>query len=358
MNIRLCEPPDKVAWDAYVSNHPKSTNCHLAGWKDVIEQAYKHKGYYLVAEEGTRLVGILPLIQVKSYFFGNQIVSMPFLNYGGALADDREIEKSLIMEAVELGRRLKVSEIELRYIDPVASFSQPNADRPDNLSTKTGKVRMLMELPGSSEILFRSFKAKLRSQINRPIKEGMQVTSGGRELVPDFYRVFCVNMRDLGSPVHSKSLFERIFDNFGQDAKIFTVRYGAQPVAAALVLCFRGVVEVPWASSLRSFNSLSPNMLLYWSLLEFASDSGYRYFDFGRSSPGEGTAKFKEQWGAAPQALHWHSISNRCSASPQSGAVKSGKDGLVASWAIRSWRRLPITIANSIGPMLRKCIPL
>lgn len=354
MNIRLYKPSDRVAWDAYVANHPKSTNCHLAGWKDVIERTYKHKGHYLVAEEGSKLVGILPLIQIKSRLFGNQMVSMPFLNYGGALADDEVIQKYLIFEAAELGSRLKVNNLELRYLDPVWTLNESNSDRMKNLFVKTEKVRMLMELPSSSETLFQSFKAKLRSQINRPIKEGMDVAIGGHELIEEFYKVFCVNMRDLGSPVHSKSLFQHLLDSFATNARIFAVRYQGLSVAVAIVVCFRDTVEVPWASSLRTYNSLSPNMLLYWALLKFASDQRYKYFDFGRSTPGEGTAKFKEQWGAKPRKLYWYSIG---AVNKRQRRVDSGsKDSMQLAEAV--WRRIPLFLANTIGPRIRAGIPL
>ena len=167
---------------------------------------------------------------------------------------------------------------------------------------------MLLSLPASKEELLKSFKSKLRSQISRPQKEGMTAIIGGAELIDPFYRVFSVNMRDLGSPVHSKRLFREIFQEFPENAKIGLVKYQGEDVAAGLIFCFRNTVEIPWASSLKKYNGLSPNMLLYWSLLEYSCDKGFQYFDFGRSTPEEGTYKFKEQWGAKPSPLYWYDI--------------------------------------------------
>ena len=65
------------------------------------------------------------------------------------------------------------------------------------------------------------------------------------------------------------------------------------------------MIEIPWASSIRDFNPLCPNHLLYWHAMETAVAEGVDVFDFGRSTPGEGTFKFKEQWGAEPVPLHW-----------------------------------------------------
>ncbi len=362
MNIRYFTESDKPSWDAYVQDHPNSTNCHLAGWKDVIEEAYGHRTYYLLAEESSKLIGILPLVQVKSFIFGNNLVSMPFLNYGGILADNGEVEEALLAEALELSKKLKAKNLELRHLHPLQSLSPADQNPPQasSLSPHAGfcvqahKVRMVLELPATAEDLWNSFKAKLRSQINRPIKEGMETVIGGKELLGDFYHIFAINMRDLGSPVHSKSLFRKVKDHLGDRIRIVIVRHQGLSVAGALIVRFRDTVEVPWASSLRKYNSLSPNMLLYWALLKFACDQGCHFFDFGRSTPGEGTEKFKAQWGAKPQPLYWYSLEPMDERKLQ---VDLGSQE-ARTLAENVWRRFPVVLANLVGPRLRAGIPL
>ena len=405
MQIRLYNPSDKEAWDAYVFKHSDSTHCHLSGWKEVIENTYSHKAYYLIAERScnsisqdnsinlpremrslfnrgstnpansnNQFVGILPLIHIKSLFFGNHFVSMPFLNYGGILADDEETEKALWHEAMKIGQQLKVKNIELRHLKPLTISLPPTSSDlpaeslsaeagtilppltevdPITCSTKTHKVRMLLKLPASSDELFKSYKAKLRSQITCPQKEGMKAVVGGRELLDLFYEVFSINMRDLGSPVHSKRLFKEICDVFNHNARIGIVSYQNIPVAGGMIFCFRDTVEIPWASSLKEFNRFSPNMLLYWSLIEYACDNGFKYFDFGRSTPDEGTYKFKEQWGAKPSPLYWHEIIFDGHKVNEEDSEKSKFET-----AIHLWKLLPIPFANWIGPVLRKNISL
>jgi len=212
---------------------------------------------------------------------------------------------------------------------------------------------MLLELPASSDDLFKSYNSKLRSQIRRPQKEGMDSIIGGIELLDNFYNVFAINMRDLGSPVHSKNLFREILNHFDQNVKIGIVNYKGQPVAAGVIICFRDIIEIPWASSLRKFNQFSPNMLLYWSFIEYACKNGYKYFDFGRSTPGEGTHKFKGQWGAKPFPMYWHNIvfNGRPAGNDESEKSRYGM-------AIRYWMRLPLPISNALGPLFRKHINL
>ena len=394
MQIKLYTPLNKDSWDSYVLNHPASTHCHLQGWKDVIENAYGHKGYYFLAEEHSKTKGILPVFHFKSFLFGNHLVSMPFLNYGGILADDEQTEIALLSEAVKLGQKLKASTIELRHTKPLSCLNalnsvnsmnrstatlqnsntnelqhgspdvlprtssgailkpQTKAD-PINFTTKTHKVRLLLKLPPSKEELLKSFKSKLRSQISRPQKEGMNAVIGGVELLDSFYEVFSINMRDLGSPVHSKKLFKQICYAFPQNIEIGVVDYENNHVAAGLIFCFRDTVEIPWASSLKQFNRFSPNMLLYWKLMEYACDQGFKYFDLGRSSPDEGTQRFKEQWGAKPFPLYWHNIMLNGQPARNNEPEKSKY-----VMAIRYWKKLPIPISNMIGPLIRKHISL
>ena len=361
--------------------HPDSTHCHLSGWKEVIEKTYGHKACYLIAERscGTNnssnsinssnaVVGLLPLIHIKSLIFGNQLVSMPFLNYGGILANNEETEIVLLSEAVKLGQKLKASTIELRHLKPLTISVPPtasdssnpmnpsnssNPSNPINCVTKTHKVRMLLQLPELSDELFKSYNAKLRSQIRRPQKEGMDSIIGGSELLDDFYKVFTVNMRDLGSPVHSKNLFREILNHFDQNVKIGIVTYKGQSVAAGMIIRFKNIIEIPWASTLKKYNQFSPNMLLYWSFLEYACKNGHQYFDFGRSTPGEGTHRFKEQWGAKPFPMYWHNIVLNGRPAGNNESEKSRYET-----AIRYWKRLPLPISNALGPLIRKHINL
>jgi len=221
------------------------------------------------------------------------------------------------------------------------------------VATRSDKVRMLLDLPDSSEMLMKSFKSKLRSQITKPLKEGLTSRTGGVELLEDFYKVFLVNMRDLGSPVHSADLMRHVLSEFAERSRIFVIYKSQEPVASALVIGFGKVLRNPWASSLRKYASLSPNMLLYLRMLEFGCDNGYRVFDFGRSTRGEGTYKFKEQWGATPAPLYWHYISldGKPRDPESSGTERFEKAALY-------WRKLPLIVTKIIGPSIRKHISL
>jgi len=212
---------------------------------------------------------------------------------------------------------------------------------------------MLLTLPKSSETLMKSFKSKLRSQVKKPIKEGLKSKVGGLELLDDFYKVFSINMRDLGSPLHSRKLIKHVLEEFSEKARIVLVYKDSEPLACSIIVGFNDTLENPWASALRQYNRLSPNMLLYWTMLEYACENRYKYFDFGRSTPDEGTYRFKEQWGAKPEPFHWHFISLNGQPINEDTSEKSKFDK-----AIQYWQKLPVPVTKILGPMIRKHIGL
>jgi serine/alanine adding enzyme len=193
---------------------------------------------------------------------------------------------------------------------------------------------------------------KVRNQVRKAEKSDLHAATGGVELLPEFYNVFAHNMRDLGTPVYGAAFFEQVLTAFPGETRLFVVRHNGRPAAASLVHWYRDTIQVPWASSLREFNPLSANVFLYWQMVQFAIARGFRVFDFGRSTPGEGTFLFKKQWGAEPRALVWEYWTAEGQPVPQL-SPKNPKFDL----AIRAWQRLPLRVATALGPLVVRNIP-
>jgi FemAB-related protein (PEP-CTERM system-associated) len=285
------------------------------------------------------ITGVLPMVQIKSLLFGRTLTSLPFLNYGGVMADGHEIGVALVAAAHAEARTRKCSHVELRHV--AAQF-------PD-LPCKQHKVSMRLKTgPGMWDALDR----KVRNQIRKAEKSGLLVERGGAELVADFYDVFARNMRDLGTPVYSRRLFEEVMRVFPDRAQIHVVRLNGLAIAAGVTYRTPEMVQLPWASSLRRYNPLCPNVLLYWDAIQFANDSGAGVFDMGRSTPNEGTFKFKAQWGAEAVPLHWEyqlmeqgQLPNVSPANPK------------YQFAIALWQKLPLAVTLRVGPMIVRAIP-
>ena len=329
-------------WNRYVESNPAASLYHRAEWQALIKKTFGHSGYYFSARDNTgHITGVLPLIRLRSRLFGDFMVSMPYFNYGGAVADHPLIEQRLMEAAAQQGARLGVSHIEFRDDTPRRE-----------LPARTEKVNMILPLPDTPDELWQAFTPKLRAQIKRPQRENPQVLTGGVEHLDDFYAVFSRNMRDLGTPVYSRTFFLNILDAFPDTSRLVVVRLADRPVAAGFLIGHRDTLEIPWASTLSDVNRLSINMLLYWEVLSYAVKQGYRNFDFGRSSKASGTYRFKQQWGAEPRALYWHYWQ------ASGGTLPSlNPDNPRYALAIKIWQRLPLTVTTALGPLIVKNLP-
>jgi FemAB-related protein (PEP-CTERM system-associated) len=329
------------AWQAFVDTHPQASLYHDARWLRLMSDVFGHAHHAVMCTHAGRTLGVLPLLRQRSRLFGDFLTSLPFVNYGGALAASPAIAEGLMREAGALAARLGCRHVEFRDVQPRAGWP-----------VRSTKVSMRLELPGSSDALWQRIGSKLRAQVRRPEREGATTRVGGIDLLDAFYAVFCRNMRDLGTPVYARSWFATLCERFEGQCAIVVVDLGGKPVAAGLLLRHRGQVEIPWASTVREYNRFGVNMQLYWRCLCWAIEQGATTFDFGRSSIDAGTHRFKAQWGATEVPLHWHYWLPEGEALPELNP-QSGKFQL----AIAAWQRLPVPVSRWLGPRIVKYLP-
>lgn len=348
LQIRQALASDKEHWNQYVHTHPEATAYHNFAWVESVEQAYGHPNISLIALENDKVTGILPSIKMLRPLSGHYLCSLPFCDIGHAVADNENIATALVGRLHELMLSSGASHIEYR------DTSRTTTANCDDTALQGKKVRMLLPLPETADLLFSGFKSKLRSQIRKAETNGLTSQTGNSaELLDAFYQVFIYNMRKLGSPVHSKAWYQSLRDNYQHDLLISIVYTDNTPIGAGIVLRNGIKACIPWASTLVEYNRLAPNMLLYWSLLKAVTDSGAREFDFGRSTYGEGTFKFKQQWGAQPLPLNW-----ALPGVQQDQADDQTTPGKLRRVAEHAWSHLPIGVTTMIGPKIRKYISL
>jgi serine/alanine adding enzyme len=339
-----CERFAPPGWNAYVHRWGYAGFHLREEWSRVFARSLGHRSWFLWARRGEVIVGVLPLMHIRGPLFGSFLVSQPYLNTGGVLADAQPIEAALADRALSLADELDVKHLELRHERCLVHASLQTA--------ATQKVHMRLALPGTPELLWDQLKSKVRSQIRKPLGDPRLTVSFGRnQELDDFYRVFCRNMRDLGTPPFGRSLFATMLEQFGDAAEICTVRLDGQSIAAGFLLHGPGVTLIPSASALREFNATSCNMLMYWHCLRRSIEREQTSFDFGRSSPAGGTYRFKQQWGAIEHPAAWQYGVRR-------GDVRdmrpdSGKYDRV----IAIWQRLPVWVTRLVGPAIVRGIP-
>ena len=299
---------------------------------------------------GRHLVGVMPLVWVRSHLFGNNLVSMPFLNYGGPLGSN-EARGLLARTALSMAREGKADLLELREREAAGDGRGLDALDPD-LTITARKITVVLPLPDDPETLWKDrLKSKVRSQVRRPMKEGLTARLGSGDQVDAFYHVFARNMRDLGTPVLPRELFEALPRVFGDRVRFSVVYRDQEPVAAGCGFFCGGEFEITWASSLREHSRVAPNMLLYWSLMEHAVEMGARAFNFGRCTAGTGSHRFKAQWGGDDEPLPWAAWAPTGElATPN---PSQGRFGL----AVSLWKRLPLPVTRLLGPPLARKIP-
>jgi FemAB-related protein (PEP-CTERM system-associated) len=349
--ITSVTPEDKTLWSEYVSSHPAATAYHQYAWVEAVKKAYGHDCASLIAKDKNsgRVVGIYPSVLMKIPFSGKQICALPYCDLGYGLADDESTLSS--MQDILMGKVSQgiADKLEVRG-------TAEDCDDTEKFSNK--KVRMLLSLPESSESLMAGFKSKLRSQIRKAEKNGLTTELGASEsLLEHFYTVYATNMRDLGSPVHAKKWFREIVSAYQNKCLISVVYEGSTPIGGGLIIKCGNTASIPWASTLREYNKLAPNMLLYWSLLEHCADSGVEMFDFGRSTFEEGTYKFKKQWGAKPQLLDWRKFDANGELLQKNETTPNSASALRTT-AENIWRKLPLKMTITIGSTIRPYISL
>jgi FemAB-related protein (PEP-CTERM system-associated) len=329
-------------WDAFARAQPGWTHFHQHRWKDVFEEVFGHECIYLSARDGLgQLAAILPLVRVKSLVFGHYLVSVPFVNYGGPLGTDEGIG-AVTAHACRLATEDGVTLLELRSRVPL----------PLELPVSHRKITVVLDLPDGRDPapLWQALGSKLRAQVKRPQKEGLEIRFGPDEVGP-FFRIFSRHMRDLGTPTQPRALFEALPRHFGESVWFGCAYLGNEPTAAGCGFRWGNEFEMTWASSLAAYKLLAPNMLLYWAFMERAIREGVKIFNFGRCTPGAGTHHFKRQWGSRDEPLWWYQHSAAgvaATPSPDAGAY---------AWAAKAWKRMPLALATAVGPRIVRLIP-
>lgn len=347
--IQVTEQFDTPTRDAVVAflTDAGATAEHDPRWLDVLAGGLDHRPFMLIARDGDAVTGYLPLALVTSRLFGRFLVSLPYLNRAGLVARDAQVADALVEQAAELARIHDVQYLELRH-DAKTEHDKLGAQRDE-------KVRMVMNLPDSADALWKQINAKVRNQVRKGDKFNLEIKWGGVDLLDDFYEVFAVNMRDLGTPVYGRRLFEKILTHLEGDAELAVVEHEGQPIAGALLVHDSRMAapstQVPSASCLRAFNHTNANMWMYCRLLQRAIERGSATFDFGRSSVDAGTYRFKKQWGAQPQPTVWQYHVRR-------GDINAVRpDSPKYKRRIETWQKLPVWLTRLVGPAIVRGIP-
>ena len=323
-------------WDGFVQACPAATFFHRAGWQKILREVFRHETYFLYGEVDGRIVGVLPLAHVNSLLFGNSLVSLPFAVYGGVAANSAAAGEALEAQAQTIARKLGVDHLELRHV------SARHPDWPVQQLYVTFRKAILAE----PEANLQAIPRKQRAMVRKGIKNGLRAAFDDN--VERFFGLYADNMHRHGTPALPKRYFQTLRDEFGADCDVLTVTApDGRPLSSVLSFYFRDEVLPYYAGDDESARELAANDFKYWELMRRAGERGIGVFDYGRSKQGTGSYAFKKNWGFEPTPLHYEYCLYKRDAIPQNNPANA-KYRLL----IETWRRLPIGVANWLGPFV------
>ena len=342
MQIISCTPSQDAAWNAFVGRSPRASFYHRAEWRSINEQCLGLKTCYLGAFDGGQLVGVMPLVRLKSLIIGNLACSMPFVNYGGPAGDCDGIERELLIAAADVADKWGVEYLEIR--------SQRHLG--DEYPCSDHKVSMTVSLDPDPEKVMAGFKREQRHEIRRAFKRGF-VTKFGAELVDDFYAVLSESWRELGTPILSVDYLKAVVKAFPDSVRVCVVYApDGRPAAGALDGIHNGTVEGMWLGMRPEHRQQLVGYVLYWELLKAACERGATTYHLGRSTKDSGGEQFKKKWNADVMQLYWHYVLRTRSEIP---ALNPSNPKY--QFAIKTWQRLPVSVTKVLGPFIAKNIP-
>jgi len=324
-------------WDAFVESCPNATFFHLTGWKAVIETAFGHRGYYLFTTSADEITGVLPLVHIRSRLFGNALISTPFCTCGGVATTDERAQASLEAAACTLAEQLKVDYLELRNRQP------GHPDWPSKQLYVT--FRKTMETDPEANLL--AIPRKQRAMVRKGIKAGLKAEFDTS--IDRFYTAYSQSFHNLGTPVFSRTYFNRIQQVFKDRSDILTVTHNGDLVSSVMSFYFRDEVLPYFGGGTRLARQLKGNDFMYWELMRRCCERGVRVFDFGRSKQGTGTYSFKKNWGFEPQQLFYEYYLVKAKQVPDISPMNPKY-----RFFINAWKRLPLAVTQVIGPLIAR----
>ena len=342
MQIIRCDRSQDTLWNDYVRRAPRASFYHRVEWRDINERSFGHQTAYLAAVDDGRVVGVFPLVRLKSLLFGAVACSMPFVNYGGPCGDTGEIERGLLDEAKKVADEWNVDYLEIRSRRHVF----------EDLPCSQHKVSMTITLDPDPDAVLNRFRREQRAEIRRAYKHGF-TAKFGPEYVDDFYTVLSESWRDLGTPIYHVDYLKAILAAF-PDAVRLCVVYDANgvPAAGAFDGIHNGTVEGMWLGIRSAYRRQLVGYVLYWELIKHACEGGHTSFHLGRSSKDSGGEQFKKKWNAESDQLYWQYVLRTRPDVPSLNPTNPK-----FQLAINIWRKLPLTVTQRVGPAIARSIP-
>ncbi len=342
MQINSYTPVSRGPWDDFVARSSEGTFFHTINWKTVIEKVFGYTSMYYLVMQDEVIKGVLPLFLVKKPLRGHVLISIPFGVYGGICAESSEAVELLQRKAESLSRELAVDFLELRHVQAKAI----------DLPIKELYYAFSREIYDGEEKNMMAIPRKQRRMIRQGKNHQLESKVGGKEFLKEFYMIYTTSLRNLGTPAFPYRFFEALLDVLGGQCKILSVWYQNQMAAAVMTFCYQDQLLPYYGGGLPQFLRYAVYDFMYWELMRYGWEHGYKVFDFGRSKQGTGAYDFKRHWGFEPKPLQYQYYLPKGGAIPNVSPTNPKFQPFISIW-----KTLPLSVANLLGPQIIKYLP-
>jgi FemAB-related protein (PEP-CTERM system-associated) len=331
------------AWNRFAATRPEATFMHRAEWPGLIADIFGHRDRSILATQDGAVVGILPLVEMRTRLFGHSLRSLPFCVYGGPVAAAAEAGRAMLDAATALLKTSGAAALELRNLDQVPADW---LDDPARWPVRDGLYATFRKpIADDDDTNLKAIPRKQRAVVRKAIERGLSATVG--QDLATLHRVYGESVRNLGTPVFPRKWFAALMAAFPGDSDIVVVRDGEQPVATVLNFYWRDEVMPYYGGGTAAARVCHANDFLYWATMRHAARRGARLFDFGRSKVGTGAFAFKKNWGFEPLPLAYRFLLRQGEAIPEQNPLNPKYRLMIAMW-----KRLPLPVAGLLGPRL------
>lgn len=332
-------------WADFLETRKDATLFHDLRWLDAVKTGYGYRQFNLLARRDGAVVGVLPLTLVASPLLGRSLISTAFAVGGGIVAEDEEAARALGAHALELGRHNRVKYVELR------GGPAPG----EGYQEKAGVYASFeKEMPADPEAIRQWLPRNRRAEVKKALRidEPNENSFRTSRRVGDFYKVYAPAVRNLGTPVMPKKFLTALKVNFADDVDIALVEHHGEPIAGLFSFWRKDRVMPYYIGADVRAREIRAYDYLYYTLMRRAVERGVRIFDFGRSKVGSTHYDTKTYWGFEPTPLVYHVALVAAEEMPNVNPNNPKFERLVALW-----RRLPLPVANFLGPIVARNFP-
>lgn len=298
--IQIINPLTYPGWDDMVLSTKGYSFFHSTSWARVLSESYDYKPLYFSIFDKDSLLGLLPIMEIKSILTGRRGSSLPFSDYCEPIIAKESHFQNLLRHAIRFGKTSDWRHIELR--GGKRFF--------DHISPSSHYYGHTLDLQIDEDKVFSKFRGSTKRNIKKAIREGVKVRiCNSLDSVKEFYRLNCITRKHHGLPPQPFDFFKKVHEHIilNNQGIVVLAHHNSKAIASAIYFHYGKKALYKYGSSNRKYQHLRANNLVMWQAIKWYCQNGYKTLCFGRTEPAnKGLLQFKSGWDAKQTALPYY----------------------------------------------------